>query len=93
MVIPSDRRVATLVVGGVGRRGGGFFETGEGESVIVITSLAEELPISGLGLRGGAMLLLAICTSVWLIKLRALGGCVVDVDMRGVEVRGGGACR
>ena len=48
----------------MGRRGGGFFETGEGESVIVITSLAEELPASGLGLRGGATLLFAICMSV-----------------------------
>ena len=60
IMIPSDCRVATLVVGRVGRRGGGFFETGDGESAIVITSLVEELLVSGLGLRGGAVLLFAI---------------------------------
>lgn len=63
IMIPSDCRVVTLVVGGVGRRGGGFFETGDGESAIVITSLAEELLVS-LGLRGGAVLLFAIWMSV-----------------------------
>ena len=46
------------VVGGVGSKGGGGLETGEGESEIVITSwlLVPLLAVTALGLRGGAVL-------------------------------------
>ena len=51
--VPNRLGAATLVVEGVGRRGGGFFETGEGESEIVITSLAA-LPVMPESLMEGA---------------------------------------
>ena len=55
---PQTLVVTVVVVGGVGSKGGGGLETGEGESGIVITSwlLVPLLEVTTLGLSGGAVL-------------------------------------